>query len=970
MAEQYKNNNHFSSVIRETMIPQYRIFYSWQSDNLQAKDQLQQALDEVKKQFQSKGIAVQIEQGGGGCGFISIEDSVRIKIRRCDIFVGDVTPVGNVAMKGKLLPNANVIYEMGAATECMQADRILAVAMKGEWKVEDMPFDFNHYTMLQYNPDTDLPILIGQIKKRIIDTDHISRRTNNRFFSDRVVDKNIASGKYLPDTFLEDMIAKEKARMFVAPHKMYLQVYEQLTNLNFDNYNAARKNKGLKGDFKLNVTNWDIQDKVIDIERLRTIITQIQTCLTKQAKKMDKDGNEGYLSSRKVLRLANKLELMNKQVMVVTSEAGQGKTNFVCDLVRNVLKANGIPYVFTNAYELSAEQLAKSIAAEYNFIGDYSLEAVLLKAEHYCHQHLQYVIIVIDGLNEHPKQGLFKTNLARVLDAIKEHIHVKVLLTCRKQFYDKNYQVLQQIIDGNLYEVKLNKRHRFWDDSETSEDKCLMERYAKHFDVKEPVNTSIRHILLEDLLLMRIFFQGYQGQDLSKMTQIDYVDLYGRYYDQLCKQIQNIIEQETFVSNVHGMTLRIFDKIILWMVDNNVFTNLPMEEVLKSLTSDERQCFTAFLSANLLLKQDMPEEEAGVEDVLNFTYEQIRDYLVTRYLVDTVYASSKERFKELVEKYTTESNNQAEGTKMFLFLYVRIHDKNEVYELVKKQPWHDQVLIDYIWDIPDEKITSEEVEKVKDYIKSHADDVVKILVYSHWSPEKYGHLNIQVLFEVLEDMDKEERATYLETLWPSISKWHPAFGEPIVTPRGEFLSAIRAGIARRKGKEDKEREALERLDKYLSEGLEKLYIPRPKSKRKPSPYIIYAFDTYRYLMRVHKGKKEEFLAIAGVKEGFAKEMFGTIYDAIFTEAQDVEDMFSNYYANEYKDFEKFLSMHYSIPSDIVKKIAKVKDEADYRLIEFDALSYGGDTVSSLVMSDDFMERMYNWLNWQDDENKD
>ena len=103
------------------MKPQYRIFYSWQSDNIRAKELLQDALDEAVKQLKGKGIAVQIEQGGGGCGFISIEDSVRIKIRRCDIFVGDVTPVGNVAMKGKLLPNANVMYEMGVATECMHA---------------------------------------------------------------------------------------------------------------------------------------------------------------------------------------------------------------------------------------------------------------------------------------------------------------------------------------------------------------------------------------------------------------------------------------------------------------------------------------------------------------------------------------------------------------------------------------------------------------------------------------------------------------------------------------------------------------------------------------------------------------------------------------------------------------------------------------------------------------------------------
>ena len=119
------------------MIPQYRIFYSWQSDNTTAKNIFKKALEKVVNELSKKGISVALEQGGGGCGFISIEDSVRIKIKRSDIFIGDVTPVGKVNAKEKLLPNANVMYEMGVATECMHAIRIMAVALEEKWKEEN-----------------------------------------------------------------------------------------------------------------------------------------------------------------------------------------------------------------------------------------------------------------------------------------------------------------------------------------------------------------------------------------------------------------------------------------------------------------------------------------------------------------------------------------------------------------------------------------------------------------------------------------------------------------------------------------------------------------------------------------------------------------------------------------------------------------------------------------------------------------
>lgn len=135
------------------MESQYRIFYSWQSDNSEAKDIVGRALNNVVKKLKTERISLKIEQGGGGCGFISIEESVRIKIRRSDIFVGDVTPVGNVKRRKKLLPNANVMYEMGLATECMAPERVLAVAMDGDWKIENMPFDFNHNTMLKFDKE-------------------------------------------------------------------------------------------------------------------------------------------------------------------------------------------------------------------------------------------------------------------------------------------------------------------------------------------------------------------------------------------------------------------------------------------------------------------------------------------------------------------------------------------------------------------------------------------------------------------------------------------------------------------------------------------------------------------------------------------------------------------------------------------------------------------------------------------------
>ena len=135
------------------------------------------------------------------------------------------------------------------------------------------------------------------------------------------------------------------------------------------------------------------------------------------------------------------------------------------------------------------------------------------------------------------------------------------------------------------------------------------------------------------------------------------------------------------------------------------------------------------------------------------------------------------------------------------------------------------------------------------------------------------------------------------------------------------------------------------------------------------PLVIRGYDFYRYLMTVHKGTKVDFLKQAGTTRGFAKKMFGQIYDAIFEEAKDVEDMFERYYKLEYHDVSHFVSMHYCIPEKEVKHYTDALATGKYRVIDFSSLDYGSSSFENLFTSDEMFVRMYNWLNWKEDEDK-
>lgn len=54
----------------------------------------------------------------------------------------DITPIASCGRK--LMPNSNVIFELGFALHALGEERVILLAKYGDWDVNDMPFDFNH----------------------------------------------------------------------------------------------------------------------------------------------------------------------------------------------------------------------------------------------------------------------------------------------------------------------------------------------------------------------------------------------------------------------------------------------------------------------------------------------------------------------------------------------------------------------------------------------------------------------------------------------------------------------------------------------------------------------------------------------------------------------------------------------------------------------------------------------------------
>lgn len=133
-----------------------KVFWSWQSD-LPGKisrhfirDALDQAIAElnatlaVEEPERENDVSLDHDRKGTS-GSPALAELIFEKIRSADVFVADVTPVGQTAANpAKKLINANVAIELGFALGAHSDRKLLMVMNSAYGEREDLPFDLKH----------------------------------------------------------------------------------------------------------------------------------------------------------------------------------------------------------------------------------------------------------------------------------------------------------------------------------------------------------------------------------------------------------------------------------------------------------------------------------------------------------------------------------------------------------------------------------------------------------------------------------------------------------------------------------------------------------------------------------------------------------------------------------------------------------------------------------------------------------
>nr|WP_314439032.1 SMEK domain-containing protein [uncultured Brevundimonas sp.] len=517
---------------------------------------------------------------------------------------------------------------------------------------------------------SDLEIVNAYLKSEFEKSDQHARfRANlDQFleFSTRKIDVEKTSKKYIPDIFVETHSTKEEMRAFSHPLFFHRKVQDALSQIDFGGLNTLLALAG-EPPLVLEMNRDVLTEGPATYAQLATWSKAVGDAVDRELAKVrplswcresgepaytprDKDSaawsiirfRAESIATGLVWRLRDArtlIHLIQKKLFLVTSMAGQGKTNFICDLVENQFAAFGIPCMFIPARELNSypahariisfisnNRYAPSFTKVHEFLGLFDSIAKDIGKP---------FVIAIDGINEVKALEEFNDELTDFCAAVCQYDFIKMVITCRSEFFEEKYaSILDQPYSDQIHRV-MDLRAKM---SDASKDR-LLSSYLRHFRIKGSFAEGPADFLKNDLLLLRIFCERHEEQDVGHVSAIYKGDLFEEFLKRKFGAFPETLRAKAFPTLI---------KIVTRMLDTDDYAKLSV----RGFEADELQVVQHLVADEIILRQEVPEQGlASFGDiVVSFTYDELRDFVIAYKLIEEVTDSSAAVLEEVLSR--------------------------------------------------------------------------------------------------------------------------------------------------------------------------------------------------------------------------------------------------------------------------------------------------------------------------------
>jgi cell fate (sporulation/competence/biofilm development) regulator YmcA (YheA/YmcA/DUF963 family) len=485
-------------------------------------------------------------------------------------------------------------------------------------------------------------------------------------FSQSKIEVEKKTKKYIPSIFVETHKTKEEMRLFANPLFFCRKVVDLLRKLDYSSLNtrlrlANEPELTLEFDIEMFATVPSTFDElkhwsnalldVVGIELQK--VAPLSWYYKDYGKKYEPINglSENWLVVRfpvesistgicTLLRdITFFLDLMRMKIFLITGMAGQGKTNFVCELIENQFRPFEIPCIFIPARELNSypsRQRIISFISNNRYAPDFAnIHEYFSLFDSIANECGKPFLIVIDGINEINALEEFNDELKDVCNSLSQYEFVKIIITCRSEFFDEKYaSILNEPFSTTVYRV-MDLRSKMSNRSK----KRLLKSYLTYFNVTGHLSNDAQDFLKNDLLLLRIFCERHEGEDIGYVSDIYKGDL---FEDFLLRKLKS------FPENLQTKAFPTLLKIASAMLAADDFAKLSVRD----FSEDEQEIVKRLVAEDIVLRQELAVNDLrGLGDLtISFTYDELRDFIIAYKLVDEVKGDDAQLLQETLSR--------------------------------------------------------------------------------------------------------------------------------------------------------------------------------------------------------------------------------------------------------------------------------------------------------------------------------
>lgn len=625
-------------------------------------------------------------------------------------------------------------------------------------------------------------LLEGEFKKADANSKFRSELDAFLSVSGQKIEDEKRTKKYIPSVFVETSGTKEQMRFFAHPMFFYRKIDDALKRFNLEQFNNILRLAQIdevQGDLPSlasMLTPKDLPELrnrlIAQLEKISPLKDQVSVFSwygERAERYVPKDYLTGYWTvfghnvesngsgvHRSLDKITDQINLALAKIFLVTGMAGQGKTNFVCDLVENQFRKFEIPTIFIPARKLNdfhGPNRIQDYIANNRFAPEakdiHELLAVFDEVAKECSKPF---ILAIDGINEVGDLDGFVSELRVFLDALCQYDFIKVIITCRNEFFDHKFTgVFEPQFADHLHRVQ-DLRNEMSEDNKAR----LLRSYLDHFQIDVGLSNSAKEFLTNDLILLRIFCEIHEGKCIGRVPEIYKGDLFEAYLTMKIKD---------FPTPLRRIALTSIYKICARMLENGDFSQLQLD----GFSDSEMAIVEKLIGEDIILRREVPTTglaSIGVENI-SFTYDEMRDFLLAHFLIFELAARAPQKVDEIFKAVTAWPIY--EGFFRYAYVLARKNNNDGVVRTCEAFDDFDRHYLNNLELLSDELQTEADVSRVRSLLQSLR--VVNDIRHLAWTlfrkRNEAAPLSVQVLTDHLADLDDAALEKFVKAMFSS-----------------------------------------------------------------------------------------------------------------------------------------------------------------------------------------------------------